>query len=195
MPMDPKYPQERLRVMLEDAQAPVIVTESALRSHVPPEYAESMTIIEIDSEWDALIGKGSRQNPRIVNESSRDLAYAIYTSGSTGRPKGVMLEHRSIVNYITWHIDYYDMSADDRVFANAGLAFDASMAETWPTLAVGASIYPVVDREVSVTPSKLLSWMVDEHITFGFLTTQLCEAVIEEDYPKGLKLRVLYTGG
>ena len=92
MPMDPKYPQERLRVMLEDAQAPVIVTESALRSHVPPEYAESMTIIEIDSEWDALIGKGSKQNPRIVNESSRDLAYAIYTSGSTGRPKGVMLD-------------------------------------------------------------------------------------------------------
>ncbi len=68
-----------------------------------------------------------------------------------------MLEHRSLVNYLSWHVEYYGMTAKDRVFANAGLAFDASMAETWPTLAVGATLYPVVDQEVRVMPELLVS--------------------------------------
>lgn len=48
-----------------------------------------------------------RKHNIILVASSRDLAYVIYTSGSTGQPKGVMLEHRSIVNYMSWHVEYY----------------------------------------------------------------------------------------
>jgi len=113
-----------------------------------------------------------------------------HTFGSTGVPKGVMLEHKSIVNYICWHQEYYEMSVNDRVLCNAGLAFDASMAETWPSLIMGACLYPVLDPDVRVMPMKLLNWMAVNQITLAFLTTQLCEAVIEEQhYPKHLKLR------
>ena len=121
-------------------------------------------MIALDTEWEAKIAHGNRENPGLVNEPAH-LAYAIYTSGSTGRPKGVMLEHRSLVNYLSWHVEYYGMTAKDRVFANAGLAFDASMAETWPTLAVGATLWPVVDQEVRVMPSRLLTWMAEHRIT------------------------------
>merc|ERR1711871_56772 len=69
------------------------------------------------------------------------------------------------------------------------------MAETWPTLAVGGTLYPLTNMEIRLDPQRLLQWMSDTHITLAFLTTQLCEAILEETYPKDLALRYLYTGG
>lgn len=73
------------------------------------------------------------------------------------------------------------MTERDRVVGNAGLAFDASMAETWPTLCAGACLVPCLDLETRVSPSKLLRWFAEERLTLSFLTTQLAEAVLEEE--------------
>ena len=238
MPLDPKYPPERMRLMLEDAEAKVVLTESSLKDRLPSlkkgqgkdapsqetkgsgiagdEEDPACTVVVLDaSEMMARIKMAGKANlsgagTLAAPKSSRDLAYAIYTSGSTGRPKyvsessdeqtviydphtllfrpshtkldrGVMLEHRSIVNYITWHIPYYQMTDRDRVVGNAGLAFDASMAETWPTLCAGACLVPCLDLETRVSPSKLLRWFAEEKLTLSFLTTQLAEAVLEEE--------------
>ena len=196
MPLDPKYPKDRMMYMLKQANATVIITERTLRSRVPNEYmqATASTVIVLEDEV-ATLSQCSIENPIHINRSSRDLAYVIYTSGSTGQPKGVMLEHRSIVNYMSWHVEYYEMKAGDRVLHNAGLAFDASMAETWPTLFIGGTIYPLIDTEIRLDPHRLLQWMGDTQITLAFLTTQLCEAILEEEYPSNLCLRYLYTGG
>ncbi len=192
MPLDPKYPKERMGYMLEQAEASIVITNGELKSRLPEDTRAR--VIDIDTAR-ASLQQGDDTNPAMKNNSSRDLAYVIYTSGSTGRPKGVMLEHRSLVNYMTWHVEYYEMKAGDRVLHNAGLAFDASMAETWPTLATGGTLYPLTDMEVRLDPPRLLKWMADNAITLAFLTTQLCEAILEEEYPEHLQLRYLYTGG
>eukprot|EP00742_Colponemidia_sp_Colp-10_P012507 GILJ01014062.1.p1 GENE.GILJ01014062.1~~GILJ01014062.1.p1 ORF type:complete len:1671 (+),score=278.21 GILJ01014062.1:31-5013(+) len=190
MPLDPKYPKDRLEFMFEDANATVLLTEKALTDRLPN---KTMKVIVYD-EMKGFINGGNTRNP--INEAVPDnLAYAIYTSGSTGKPKGVMLRHISLVNYVSWHIPYYHMTPADRVAHMAGLAFDACMAETWGTLIAGACIYPVTDEDVRVTPSKLIRWWADNKITMTFLTTQLAEAILEESYPPDLVLRVLYTGG
>lgn len=193
MPLDPKFPEEAIAHMMGDADARVVLTEEALCTKVPPLERGGARVVCIDRDW-AQIEEGSATNP--VNLTSpRHLAYTIFTSGSTGRPKGVMLEHRGLVNYITWHQRYYGMTPDDRVLHNAGLAFDASMAETYPTLAIGACLMPCVDDEVRMVPANLLRWMAEQGVTLAFLTTQLGEAVLAERYPSDLRLRVLYTGG
>jgi len=198
MPLDPKYPLERVKVMIEDAvKYPIAVTSSEFKRIFKD---ISIRCIALDVDWDRAISLASSIPLRLkYNQSPQSLAYIIYTSGSTGKPKGVLLEHRSIVNYVAWHIKFYGMNSADRVFACAGLAFDASMADTWPTLIVGATLLPVMNLDTSIVAPRLLDWIAHEKATMGFLTTQVCEMVLEEDWkhPRGNleRLRVVYTGG
>lgn len=147
----------------------------------------------MDGSESALISTGNKHNP--VNISSPlNLAYVLYTSGSTGKPKGVMLGHAGLVNYINWHIPHYQMTSEDRHAHFSSMAFDASMAETWPTLSHGASMWQVVGDDIRLQPSKLMEWMTKYKVTMAFLTTQLCEALLATPYPPNFTMRVLYTG-
>ncbi|GBG31706.1 N-5-amino-5-carboxypentanoyl-L-cysteinyl-D-valine synthase [Hondaea fermentalgiana] len=197
MPLDPKYPAERVRGMLEDADSSLVITEEALLGGIPSSFSGRRVVI--DRDWDQVISLASDAKVSTSDHTSKQLAYAIFTSGSTGKPKGVLLEHAGLLNYIRWHLEYYQMTPDDRVFACAGLAFDAAMADTWPTLAVGACLVPVTDSDISVVAPRLLDWIAEKKVTMGFLTTQLCEMVLEEDTENPRdnlgSLRLLYTGG
>jgi non-ribosomal peptide synthetase component F len=96
VPLDPGYPAERIRLTLEDAKVPVLLTQKALKASLPENRAE---VICLDSDW-AAIAKESDANPN-VSVTPEDLAYVIFTSGSTGRPKGVQVRHRGVVNLLT----------------------------------------------------------------------------------------------
>src|SRR5262249_45013951 len=82
MPLEPTYPAERLRYMLTDARARVVLTELGLAGALPPDGARQICIDRDREE----IERESRDNPRAAVEA-KNLAYVIYTSGSTGRPK------------------------------------------------------------------------------------------------------------
>ncbi|MEW2513754.1 amino acid adenylation domain-containing protein [Streptomyces sp. NPDC046870] len=93
VPLDPAYPAERLRYMVEDSAAPVVVTQSAHAGLFTPGAA----LLLADREWPAGTGTAPA-----VAAGPDDVAYVIYTSGSTGRPKGVRVGHRGVVNYLHW---------------------------------------------------------------------------------------------
>src|SRR5439155_21072934 len=86
VPMDPAYPHDRLAYMLDDAQAPVLVTDPCLAQRLPAAQRE---VVNIGAPQ---IAKGPYHPPH-VEIMPDDLAYVIYTSGSTGRPKGVEITH------------------------------------------------------------------------------------------------------
>ncbi|WP_406501803.1 amino acid adenylation domain-containing protein [Streptomyces sp. NBC_01590] len=93
VPLDPDYPTDRITYMVEDADAPLIITSTQHSDRLPTGTPR----LVVDTEWpDAPI-----DNP-VPLATPDDLAYIIYTSGSTGRPKGVALEHRGVVNYLHW---------------------------------------------------------------------------------------------
>ncbi|HET8672338.1 MAG TPA: condensation domain-containing protein, partial [Thermoleophilaceae bacterium] len=88
IPLDPSYPKERLRLMLEDAGAPLVLASASLAGELPSTGA-TLAILE-----DELKRAGhAAEGPPVTGVEPSDLAYVIYTSGSTGRPKGVMIEH------------------------------------------------------------------------------------------------------
>ncbi|WP_328455805.1 amino acid adenylation domain-containing protein [Streptomyces sp. NBC_00386] len=93
VPLDPEYPTDRITYMVEDAQAPLIITSSNHTDRLPADTPRLL----VDAEWP----EGPTTNPAPL-ATPDDLAYIIYTSGSTGRPKGVALEHRGVVNYLHW---------------------------------------------------------------------------------------------
>ncbi|MFE7045865.1 amino acid adenylation domain-containing protein, partial [Streptomyces atratus] len=93
VPLDPDYPTDRITYMVEDADAPLIITSTQHSDRLPTGTPRLL----VDTEWP----QGTDTNPEPL-ATPDDLAYIIYTSGSTGRPKGVALEHRGVVNYLHW---------------------------------------------------------------------------------------------
>src|SRR5439155_17178141 len=91
VPLDPAYPKERLKFILEDAGARVVLTEATLRPLLDSSAAE---MVFLDSQQPDIQACSADNPERQV--SRNNLAYVIFTSGSTGRPKGVAIEHRSV---------------------------------------------------------------------------------------------------
>ncbi|RKH09839.1 amino acid adenylation domain-containing protein [Corallococcus sp. CA053C] len=135
VPMDPAYPRDRLGWMLEDARAPVLLTEARLRGSLGAHGAHEVCL---DSD-----GPRIRQWPttRVENRSSvGNLAYVLYTSGSTGRPKGVAIEHRSAVAFLHWAVREFSPRQLAGVMAGTSLNFDISVFEMFAPLSSGGTV-------------------------------------------------------
>ncbi|MBW4465527.1 MAG: amino acid adenylation domain-containing protein [Pegethrix bostrychoides GSE-TBD4-15B] len=135
VPLDPKYPLDRLTAIEEDAQFPVLLTQSNLLHQLPQHHA---TVVCVDSEAQII---SQQLNDNItVDVTSNNLAYVIYTSGSTGQPKGVALEHRSTVAFIAWAKTCFTTHQLKGVLASTSLCFDLSVFEIFVTLSCGGKI-------------------------------------------------------
>ena len=202
VPFDPDYPKERLAFMLQDTQAPVLLTQQRHLQQLPEatfldkqdsdDSIQNRLVICLDTDWE-IIAQESEDNPS-ARSRPEHLAYVIYTSGSTGKPKGVLIQHAGVVNLMAWLQSVHNVTPADRATQLASPAFDASVWELWPYLAAGASIH-IVDEETRISSSKLLQWLATEGISICFLPTPLVEVVLEEQWPSGLALRALLTGG
>jgi amino acid adenylation domain-containing protein/non-ribosomal peptide synthase protein (TIGR01720 family) len=188
VPIDPAYPSERQAYLISDAQLPLVLTQSALAEHLP----DLCPFICLDRQQEEL-RQFPKTNPQ-EDVSVHQLAYMIYTSGSTGQPKGVMIRHDSLLNLVHWHIHQYQLTEEDRCTWIAGVAFDASVWEIWPTLAAGARLY-LPDEEIRLSPASLRDWMIEQQITISFVPTPLLEQLLQLDWPHELALRKLLTGG
>ncbi|RKG76773.1 amino acid adenylation domain-containing protein, partial [Corallococcus exercitus] len=186
VPVSPGVPPERLVFMLEDSTASVLLTQQHLRPSLP---ALAARVLSLEAE-----AVTTRQPLLVASVGPEDLAYVIYTSGSTGKPKGVAVHHRALMNLVSWHQRTYSLTPDDSTALTAGVAFDASTWEVWPSLASGASLVVPPDA-VRAEPSQLLQWMAREAITTCFMPTPLAEAVLREEWPRPMALRALLTGG
>ncbi len=183
--LDPAYPDERLRFVVEDAELVCAVTtpELAPRLGLPPGRV-------LDP---APTGARRRPQPDWVDE--RSLAYVIYTSGTTGRPKGVMIEHQGVVNLVQSDVERFGLGPDDRVAQGSTPAYDSSVEETWLAFAVGATVL-VVDEWVSRLGPDLVPWLRDERVTVFCPPPTLLRATGCEDPRAALPdLRLLYVGG
>ena len=96
LPLDPAYPRERLRSIVEDARVPVILTSAALAGDWSGAAAQ---IVCFDGE-ELAAEEGSAGGGALPRVDPDNLAYVIYTSGSTGRPKGVQITHRTLINFL-----------------------------------------------------------------------------------------------
>ena len=188
LPLDPGYPSDRLTFMLEDAQAPVLVTQQHLTSRLP---AQGSRVVCLDADAGVLAQQCEAEPTCSATHS--DLAYVIYTSGSTGRPKGVRITHDSLLNLVFWHQGTFAVTASDRATQLTSPAFDATGWELWPYLTAGASVY-LFDEEARVVPALCRDWLLRHAITITFLPTALAESVIALEWPPTTSLRFLLTG-
>jgi amino acid adenylation domain-containing protein len=188
LPLDPLWPEERLRNLLSDARAPVVITTAARAERLS---GESRVAVALDRDA-AVIAQLDSQDST-VDVRRENLAYIIYTSGSTGEPKGVAVSHGNLLNLIFWHRSAFGVTAADRASPVAGGGFDASIWEVWPYLTAGACV-SLVDENVRTSPELLRQWLIEEKIGIAFVPTALAEPMIAAEWPADTALRFLLTG-
>ncbi|HVR09528.1 MAG TPA: amino acid adenylation domain-containing protein, partial [Thermoanaerobaculia bacterium] len=160
LPLDPDYPADRLRFMLHDSGAGVLVTTRELAARLGERLGTAGDGgAAVRTLW--LDGPGGQPGgARLAGVQAggvqaggvqaggvqaggvhpANLAYVIYTSGSTGRPKGTMNTHRGIVNRVLWAQAHKPLAADDRVLQKTPLSFDVAVNELFWPLAAGAQL-------------------------------------------------------
>lgn len=148
VPVDPSYPADRVRLMLEDCGAPVVITEGRLLRDLPELPGQ---VVRMDAHR-AEIARHPDTRPE-GGAGPDNLAYVIYTSGSTGRPKGVMVEHRNVANFFTGMDERIGSEDPGTWLAVTSISFDISVLELFWTLARGFRVVVHGDeREAALPP-------------------------------------------
>ncbi|HLL46685.1 MAG TPA: AMP-binding protein, partial [Longimicrobiaceae bacterium] len=208
VPLDPSYPAERLRYMLRDSAAPVLLTRERVRDAlgVPP----GVEVVALDTphppapsptrgegEHDDAADEGALSHSRTFalshSPSPDSLAYAIYTSGSTGRPKGVMVTHGAAVNFLHAMRERPGISPDDTLLAVTTLAFDISLLELLLPLTVGARVV-LADRETAADPVALADLLASSGATVMQATPATWKMLVFAGWEGDRSLRVLSGG-
>ncbi|WP_344096028.1 amino acid adenylation domain-containing protein, partial [Streptomyces stramineus] len=191
LPVDPGHPRDRVAFTLTDA-APLTVLTTADTAAVLDGLDVPLLVLDSE-ETRAALAAPRPAAPAAALPSHP--AYAIYTSGSTGRPKGVLVEHRAVVNHMTWMAAEFPLGADDTVLARTALSFDASVWEIWLPLLTGATLC-VAPAAVTRDPERLLAYAERHGVTTAqFVPSLLTVALRAEAAGRDLPLRRLFTGG
>ena len=168
VPIDPSYPAERLRYVLQDSRPVAFLTHGLIPASLRDQLQDvvgSVPVIELDASSELW------QEPERENLSSASmglqpshLAYVIYTSGSTGKPKGVMVEHQNVTRLFAATQDWFHFGSDDVWTLFHSFAFDFSVWEIWGALLHGGRLV-VVPYLVSRSPDAFYGLLCDERVT------------------------------
>ncbi|MEW6735066.1 MAG: amino acid adenylation domain-containing protein, partial [Acidobacteriota bacterium] len=189
VPLDPTYPKERLAFILEDTQTSLLLTQNHLREVLPECEAQ---ILCLDKCWPEIVQEKSEN--LVSNVAADNLAYIIYTSGSTGRPKGVAMNHRALINMLTWQGQSSTLGNRARTLQFASLNFDVSFQElfsTWYTGGTVVLIHEELRRDVLsllhllksesierlFLPLVVLKQLAEVAVTFNLFPDKLCEVI------------------
>ncbi len=188
VPLDPAYPAERLSFMAEDAGLTAHVTEERHISTVP---GIQCPVVCIDSDIES-ISREPVTAPQFET-SSNQIAYVIYTSGSTGKPKGVLVEHRSVVNFLTAMQRSPGLTANDTLFSVTTLSFDIAGLELYLPLIAGGTIV-LATREMTVDGMVLAKAIIDAKTTIMQATPATWRLLFEAGWNHGKNLKILCGG-
>ncbi|KUM82354.1 non-ribosomal peptide synthetase, partial [Streptomyces pseudovenezuelae] len=190
LPLDPDYPAERLRFMLTDSGASVLVGHEAVAAGLVAQAAPEAVLWLDDENTRAELATLPDTAPP-VKALPDQLAYVIYTSGSTGRPKGAHLSHRGLVGLATAQRAALGTGPDDTVLAFAPFSFDASVWELVMALTAGATLV-VARTPERVDPGRLSALVARTAVSVATVPPSLLDALRPGDLAG---IRTLVTAG
>ncbi|WP_206507332.1 non-ribosomal peptide synthetase [Streptomyces chrestomyceticus] len=192
VPLDPAYPAERLRVMLEDAAVSVVVTEERLLDRVAGHDAAVVCLDRDRPLLDALPA-----TPPATSVAVDDLAYVVYTSGTTGRPKGVMVEHRHVHHMVhAWNKRYGLTELKPRVLSVSSLSVDLFFSDFLLSALFGGTMV-ICPQDAVADQVALADLLLESRAQLMITVPTLARAMVAELSWRGVRpddLRVLMVG-
>ncbi|CAL9558109.1 D-alanine--D-alanyl carrier protein ligase [Streptomyces sp. enrichment culture] len=186
VPVDPRFPVERVRQMIDDADPRLIVTPGAVPAALAA-WEDRCVSVEPG-------GEPGDDGDLTAEAGADDLAYVIYTSGSTGRPKGVEITHGALVNFLTAMRERPGCEAGDRLLAVTTVSFDISVLELFLPLLCGATTVIAQARETQ--DAKALGGLLERHaITVMQGTPATWQLLLDSGWRGTPTLRKILCGG
>lgn len=169
LPIDPAYPEERIKYILQDSGATVTVAGDTGTGNLE----DTIETIYISGDE-----TGAESSLPEVAPDPGSPAYAIYTSGTTGKPKGVLVEHRGVVNYSLWRIDAYEYTQNDVTLQLLSYSFDGFVSNFYSSLLSGGTLVLVPDGKKA--DYEYIAHTVKEHrVTNTSLVPGMYEALLD----------------
>lgn len=194
LPLDSKYPEDRIAYMLEDSGAGMLLWYGRGGAPCSLKLPDNMTVINLvyDAPGIALMPETMPD----VSLSAGDMAYLMYTSGTTGKPKGVMINQRNMVNHNLAVIREFGLDSSAKTLQFASLNFDISVEEMFPTWLVGGTLIFIPDGMME-NPPELFRFIDREKLTFLDLPTAYWHELVNliDDLPMPESVKTVVIGG
>ncbi|HYW71641.1 MAG TPA: amino acid adenylation domain-containing protein, partial [Pyrinomonadaceae bacterium] len=174
VPLDPAYPLERLRYMMEEINAWVVLTQASVAERLPAHWGQ---VVCMDDESESFASFPAA-NPN-VEVSSDNLANLIFTSGSLGAPKATMVTHRGLRNTILSRVAALSLTASDRILQTTSFSFDASVWEFFAPLAIGARLIMLQPGQHQ-RPAEIVAMLAEHQVTTVQLPPSWLQMVLQE---------------
>jgi amino acid adenylation domain-containing protein len=184
LPIDPGYPERRVRFMLEDAAPTLLITSGEAAAGLPDPGPPRLVLGPLAA------GEPSGNQPAPGQRDARQVGYVIYTSGSTGRPKAVAVTHRGIASLADALAGRLGLTSSSRVLQAGSPSFDISVAEFCMAFGSGGTL--VIPPGGPLAGESLGTVLKDERITGALLPPTVLASVPAGAYPD---LRALALGG
>ncbi|MEM9921671.1 MAG: amino acid adenylation domain-containing protein, partial [Bacteroidota bacterium] len=169
IPIDPEYPTDRIRFMLKDAKASIILTEARYRELFSDQQAELLLIQDLANT--------PSDNVELPNVAIDHHAYIIYTSGSTGLPKGVPVTHRNLIHSTAARFDFYP-NQPGRFLLLSSFAFDSSVVGLfWPLCTGGAIVLP--PKRIEQDVDQLAGLIAEHEVTHTLMLPSLYRLLLQ----------------
>jgi len=175
--LDIKSPQERLKNMLQNLQASVVITSAVCAPLLRAAGVSEDRLILVENVFAEKAGyDNAKLLDRVKLTIDTDPVYVIYTSGSTGTPKGVVIPHRGIIDYIDWARECYQISENEVIGNQAPFFFDNSTLDIYLCLACGATLVLIPEANFGY-PLKLMQFVEQMGITTFFWVPSVMTSV------------------
>lgn len=191
IPLDPAYPEQRLRDVIDDSGVTLVVTHHALRPRAQALTGGRGTCVLVDAHWPRIAACEPLAGAGRLDDGQ--LAYVIYTSGSTGQPKGVMIGHVALTNFLLSMAEMPGMTADDVLLAVTTHSFDISGLELLLPLMTGAQCC-LCPADATADADRLLAVMERLKPTVMQATPATWTMLAHTGWTNASKMRILCGG-
>lgn len=187
LPIDPEYPEYRIKFMLDDAKVNNIITEENLAGLFEKTNVSQILI-------DDLNYNNKTTDYPLPKTKETDLAYIIYTSGSTGKPKGVPITHKNIINSTAGRLDFYEKNPTSFLLMSS-ISFDSSKAGIFWTLCTGGNL--VITKKRIEQDIDLISNIIEQHkVSHTLMLPSLYQVILNNtDVSKLKSLNTVIVAG
>ncbi|MBR0427807.1 MAG: amino acid adenylation domain-containing protein [Clostridia bacterium] len=182
IPIDMEYPKERIKYILENSEASILISNS--ENNITKDFKNKIILDKLD--YSQKITYKNKAKPA-------NYAYIIYTSGTTGNPKGVLIKHKNIINTLLWRKNLYKFNKNTSVFQIPSFSFDSSVEDIFTPLISGGKLILPSTQKIDI--NKMCEDIKKYNVNNFLVVPSLYKILLKEKYEYLKNMKIVTIAG